>query len=89
MPRERSVHPHPNTMDVSRWSIDDIQLRMGRGNSDEDRLDFVHASDDMIKELFVTDRMIKKVYNNNPTNVLYPPQDHRRTAKQIRVRAKA
>ena len=89
MPRERSVHPHPNTMDVSRWSIDDIQHRIGRGISDEDRLDFVHASDDIIKELFVTDRMIKKVYKNNPTDVIYPPQNHRHTAKQISVRAKA
>eukprot|EP00985_Skeletonema_marinoi_P004633 scaffold2009_cov156-Skeletonema_marinoi.AAC.12 len=53
MPREQSVHPHPHPMDVSKWSIDDIKLRMGRGNMDEDRLDFVHASDDIIKELFV------------------------------------
>jgi len=28
--------------------------------------------------------MIKKVYKNNPTDVIYPPQNHLRTAKQIR-----
>jgi len=42
-------------MDVSKWSIGDIRHRIGRGNMDEDLLDFVHASDDIIKELFVTE----------------------------------
>eukprot|EP00985_Skeletonema_marinoi_P026651 scaffold20854_cov147-Skeletonema_marinoi.AAC.1 len=73
MPRERSVHPRPHPMDDSEWSIDDIRHRVGRGNMDEDCLDFVHASDDIIQELFVTDSIIKKLYNNNPTNVCAAP----------------
>ena len=73
MQRERIVHPHTHPMDVSKWSIGDIRHRIGRGNMDEDLLDFVHASDEIIQELFVTDSMIKKLYNNNPTNVCAAP----------------
>ena len=78
----QSFHPFGGrSIDATRLDI--TQLREGLADNDRHfvrRLDFIRCSDQLLHELFVTQRTIKRL----SSALEYPPRAYRRTASDIR-----
>ena len=61
----RSLHPHNHPIDVSSWSVEEIIARM---DDLGDRMDFVEVEDETIKNIFVSENIMRKVYSDCADN---------------------
>ena len=84
--KARNVSDHPcrdknvKPVDAAWIHIDRLREMLDAGPRCYDRLDFVNVNDDVIDQLFVTER-IRKLWKE----ILYPPPKHRRTVSQIKA----
>ena len=77
--RITTIHPEEKSLDAVLFNFERLKLNLHEDIPGfEDRLDFLNMSDVDIDELFVTKRVRTR------GNIIYPPKNHRRTAKQIR-----
>ena len=80
-----SRHPSSTAIDAS--SIDIGRLRaLLESPGFSDRVDFVHLSDEHVRHLFVTPRIMRLAgAEQQPSKLLMPPPSRRRTLAQIRT----
>ena len=57
----KSLHPHDNPIDVSGWSVDEINAQLCDLG---DRMDFVEVGNATIEKIFLSENVKKKLYNN-------------------------
>ena len=77
--RIATVHPEDESLDAASFKLGRLEILLAKNPPGfEDRLDFINMSDENIDQLFVSERVRLRAA------VIYPPENHRRTAKQIR-----
>ena len=74
-----STHPSSSTVDASSIETGRLRALLATPGFSE-RVEFVNASDDVIRQLFVTERIADRAGGD----LLMPPPAHRRTFKQIK-----